>query len=665
MLKALLSSNWKKLSEKLAKTSAISSHLLNLKNGTGFLDKRFLDLPPSLQDPHLFYLRRQERFGLPLSYRTGLVFFASVMLVFMLAVTAIDAQTLAVARQSRLQDQIADNFVHLSSNLETYSQGNLLAGWDLNSAGGEALNFSGLKNENMILNSPSNKQSKLVEIGLKINNGYQQFQSFIAGWESDKYENTLEKLNWMKGAAEHTVSIWNDVSRESEDLNLSDEEELILRPSLVLIAELNSFLEDFLSAYETLIALLGADEPQRILVFVQDPNERRATGGALTAGLEILLDEGELIKLEPFFTSDYDQKLMMDLQAPAELREITSRWNLSNANSFLNVSKSAERIQWFWQREARSSADLVVLINTSLFERLFNREGLVPLLPEQAALFKNTALQWTARNYNGEKEELKKLMLSMFEEIKTVFLEPRYLLKAWPAIKTLVAEKELMMAGGAVGIQNKLEAAGLSFTLPKLAEKEDVLLISSVSMLPNSGDRLIDEDYELHTSIKEGGAIKHWLKISRNFPAESSLKGKLDFYLSDLAYRKLLPPDSKSQIRIFVPKGTVLDRAENVDLNTFTSSEEGDYTIWSFVSYFREGDLAEFGFFYELPWKFDTESVDNYRLQLIKQPGTPARAFEHQIKFPALLSIFQELPAEPISRLDRDITVAVVAGKNP
>lgn len=720
-----LSDNWRQVKKQiglgeLEDPLRASRHLLDLKRGrgrfgdnvelgrgfsggNGGLGRRFFDLPGVRKDPDLLYLRKRERWAVPPSYRSGLVFFVTVMLVAMMGIVAIDAQTLAEARHSSLDDQITQNFSKLSEELSSFGSFGVKGPGSNPATGtgtqGNDVDFSSLKNNTLVFNADSfsspvlvqstvNEQTELVEIGLEISNGYQSFEDFVDSWKAEDLSSLMEKLDWMNRSAGKTVEVWNDVLERSELLpwaDLNGEKYEALRQSLNLIAELAEFLNDFVSGFDTLMALLGADEPQRVLLFIQDPYEKRGTGGALSVGVEILLDDGEILKYEPFLASDYDRELRVELAIPDGMSEVSEYWDLETANTFVDVKDSADKIHWFWQREARSSADLVVLINSTVFERLFGAESvLAPLLPEEALEAKFWALKWSARNYNEEGEELKALAMSMLDNVKVLLKSPEMLLKSWSLLSDLVSEKQIMMASTNPETQAQLQDFGLSPSLPSPEAHEDVLMVASLNVRRNGADRLINEALTLHTSVKEDGKIRHWLKIERVFGDEAglneagldeagldddtetlSLDEKIDFPMTRTTRKRLSTEESKSLIKIYVPRDSVLTQVENVAMEAVTKTNDGAYTIWSFEHYMRPGDVAELGFFYELPWSFDVNSVDNYRLTVVKQPGSETVPFEHQIKLPAMFSIFQQLPAEPIEWLDRDLSIAVVAGRNP
>ena len=632
--------------------SAQKRHLLDLSRQHGSLERLFLDLPPVIQDDH-HYLRQKTHMKVPVSYRSGLAFFGMIMLLTMFGLTALEAQTRADSHRSLLHRQLVESFSELAMDLEAYQ----MAPHDPQEVGlAPAPSLEAFSD-------PLEQQAQLVRMSLQVREGYQDFQAFVDDWK--KSGNLLEKLRWMQVSAQRSLNTWDQVFHELESFplyELGPAQRETFYQSLVTMSDLRNFLRSFVDFYDPLLTILGKGSPQRILVFLQDDHERRSTGGALSAGMELLLENGEFISKKPFHVADYDDQSVMKLPPPPELSELSERWNLSTANAFLNVPQSLEKISWFWQREARSSPDLILVINTSVFDRL-QETGALPSLPA------NIALHWSALRLKGDREALKNFTQHLLTSFVQSVSEPEAFFQIWPLLAEFRAQKQLMALSTEKTVRSFLDSRGLSGSLPPASNHEDYLLVSRVNKNANASDRWIYEKLRLHTSISDAGVIRNWLQIERKHRWESAflspLLGKIGTPVSASVRNLLSTGPQRNMSRVLVPKGSRLQSVVGLSLADISVQETETHTIWSFSQELSPGELKQVELTYELPWTFDTSSVDNYRLKLVKQPGTPTTDFEHVFKLPTHLSAFQQLPEEPLTSLSKDERVAVVAGRNP
>lgn len=652
-------------------------HQLDLLNREGSLEKLYMDLPGLSPPPSLLYLRQRESWAVPPSYRTGLAFFASILIVSALSLNAISAHSLAEARRDSLQEQILQNFGNLRLALEQYQ------GAD---GGHQVLPFSMLRDQSLMLNpdpfSPVTVLGKvktigldqvaLVESGLRLSQGYQDFQRFLESWTSAAP--ITDRLQWMSRSGQQALEAWDEALLTGNNLSqgLPEAQQELLDQSFGLVASLTNFLKSFESGVSPFLEILGHREPQRILVFLQDSHSKRATGGALSVGIELLLDDGQILSQKIFEVGEYDELLRVKLAPPetSGLSKMAPEWNLATANAFVDATQSAEQIRWFWQREARSSVDTIVLVNTSVFEKLFESENLHQAMnAEKIAQMENISLRWSAFRALGDTNGLNSITQAAWDLTLDLFSSPDLLLKVWPIWEELIREKQILIVSSDLKLQEKLSRWGFSGDLPYPSDHEDVLLVSSTNTEDLANDRWITEDHELHTAIKSDGSIHHWLQITRKQTWDDSYRDtlveKIGFNVDRQTLKSISAAPNRSLMSVMVPHGSFLTSAEGIDLLDIRTSHQDGYTVWSFMSELNPGETQVAQLFYTLPWTFDTSSVDHYQLKLLHQPGSVSVGMKFELKLPADFTIFQQIPEEPIISLSRDLTIGIVAGKNP
>jgi hypothetical protein len=627
------------------------SHLLDLKKKGGYLPSALIDLPATARRES-WYLRQQSRNVVPASYRSGLAFFAMSMILGAFGIAALDAQTLATSHRNFLHAQIVQEFSELSEGIQPYVTD-------------EEAPFFQLPDEESLslFSDPLEQQSQLVTLGLEVRKGHEAFQEFLSFWKNEG--NSLEKIRWMNSSAQKSLRVWDKVFSQLESFpfyQLDSGKREQFHQSLLQISELRTTLRTFTELAEPLSAILGKESPQRILVFLQDPHERRATGGALSAGMELLVEGGDIVSKRAFHVSELDEQMSIQIPPPTELTNLSSEWNIQTSNSFLDTPKSSQQMAWFWSRKARNSTDMIVYINSSALERLHLA------LPFSQDL-SNFSLNWSALRLNGDREALKSLLSQTFDELLNTLNSPESFFQLLPELERVIGEKQILATSFTPVVQKAIQDLRLDGSLPAAQEHQDFLMVSSINTESNLSDRWVSEDLQLHTAISDDGIIRNWMRLERTHRWESGyltpLLGKIGLIPSRNLLSLLSTAENKSVVKILVPKGTQLQSALGIDLNEISVSETESHTIWTFKNSVKAGASSSVELTYELPWRFDTSTVDNYRLHLVKQPGTNPMAFQHVLKLPSLMSVFQQLPEEPLTVWNQDERIAVVAGKNP
>lgn len=634
--------------------SSESTYRLDLRQRQGLLERVWIDLPPQARPEAGYYVRQQEKSVVPPSYRTGLAFFVSVMLFATLGATVFAAKSKADLNRDLLSAQILQEFQLLA---ELSPDSPTVTGSDRPEA------FSHLKTKSLLIEqmglSPlldtDRHQSHLADIGWHVARGYDHFSRLLEIWRSASAP--LEKLEDMTHEAERAAEFWQLALERFEEISLDavpDPEQAALLAVLSPVQDQLALLQGFLRTREVLPPLLGQDEPQRIVLFIQDDLERRATGGALSAGVEMVLDEGKIISSKAFHVDDYDRLFAAQIAPPAELAAISSRAGLATANDSLDLLKSAEKLQWFWQREARSSVDTMVFLSSSVLTELFPND-----------FSERFPLQWSVWRRENQRDRLLAGANKIGEKLIGAWQDPEGALHALPVLSRLISSKQFMVVSHNPQLQEQLALMGLPGPLPIVEDREDVLMVARINTQPQSNDYALEEGYQLHTSISEQGAIRHWLKIRHDF-SPLSLNPLLDgLDLKNRSRAVSLSAANQSVMRVVVPKGSRLIETTGVNLTQVHAQNSDQFTVWAFPTDISPGQHREIALVYELPWTFDTSSVDNYRLRVLKQPGVETVAFQHLLKLPAQLSLFQQLPEQPLERLEQDTTFAAVLGRNP
>ena len=685
-------------------SSTPSPHLLDLKRSTGRLMRKRFELcrpatclPPACRPPAArlldgqgragtgrdgqartaVYTRRQDRSWLPDSYRTGLAFFGSILLLASMGISALSAQSVAAGKKLQVSEQVQRSMSGFQRDLNelTSSPRHQLIRWEAV----EHFELEEMSDRKRVSQRFSELSAlpglaahqQLNDINLLLYQGLRDFKGFVEDWQQPARGSALAQLAEMKGSATAALAAWERVLMSSgyslmSELNETEQETLL--QSLQLIGPLVQALKGFEKLYEPLRLALGAEEPQRVLVLITDKSQQRASGGALSAGMEWLINEGGLLSQRSFHVDEMDAQLRVDLPPPLKLDAVARRWGLATANAYLDASGSAEKVSWFWQREARSSVDLVVFVDISTLESIFRIVGGgSELAGENSPENQSLSLQWALHRLDGEREALKALTQQSFDRLLGILRAPELILPHLGELGEVLRHKQLLVNSWQADLQTELESLQLTGSLPPAVPEEDFLMVGHVNIGEVASDRWIREQRTLHTSVTETGTIRHWLQLGRYHAGKdvtaAQLRDQLGFQPSAGQLRRLARGTHESFTRLLVPQGSRLISVSGLDPGEVTQTDTEMATVWSFSSEIEAAGSSSIALIYELPWTLQEDIVNHYKLRLLAQPGSHPVAFEHVFRPAAGMTVYQQLPQDPLRILDRDLRVGVVVGR--
>ena len=160
----------------------------------------------------------------------------------------------------------------------------------------------------------------------------------------------------------------------------------IVVPSVVL-----NDLEFLLENEKVLIGLLrefhytvGSKEQSRVRVLLQNDMEIRPTGGFLGSYADLVFDQGVLVDVIVQDIYEPDGQVVGYIKPPEPVEQYlfqSGGWKLRDANWDPDFARSAEAIDWFFQKAEYPEAEMMLGITLGLMEEIF--EILAPVyLPD-------------------------------------------------------------------------------------------------------------------------------------------------------------------------------------------------------------------------------------------------------------------------------------------
>lgn len=123
--------------------------------------------------------------------------------------------------------------------------------------------------------------------------------------------------------------------------------------------------------------LFGYDRPTSYLILFENNNELRPSGGFIGSFALATFDKGAIYKTEIFDVYDADGQLKGHVEPPFPISRYLkeANWYLRDANWDYDFRSSAERIEWFLEKEMDRKVDGVLSIDLSVASSLIDVLG--------------------------------------------------------------------------------------------------------------------------------------------------------------------------------------------------------------------------------------------------------------------------------------------------
>ncbi|MBN1495036.1 DUF4012 domain-containing protein [Candidatus Peregrinibacteria bacterium] len=383
------------------------------------------------------------------------------------------------------------------------------------------------------------------------------------------------------------------------------------------------------------LKLLGDRYPHRYLVLLQNNSESRPTGGFIGSYLIVDVNDGYIENTAFYDIYESDGQLNTHIPTPQEIAALTDNWRMRDSNYSPDFELSAKKAAWFLEQEKGPGVDTVIAVNQSIVQHLFEITG-----PVEVEGF-DTA--FTANNYNTVLTYIIESKLegaanpkAVLERLISVLKEKLYNQASFKTLFTLIqkgiSEKQILAWSSDTQVQDFFKEIGIDGKIIQTADDEDFLNLISINIGGNKSDLYIESEILHETVIDNNGEISNKLTYSRKHTWRPDVlldwKEALEPFgfseypegLQDILGRGT----NKSVIKIFLPKGSIIEDVIGIDKNELQSGidEELDKSFVYFTLEVLPQNERVVTLLYKLPYKLDLFAADEYRLTVQKQPGS-------------------------------------------
>lgn len=306
---------------------------------------------------------------------------------------------------------------------------------------------------------------------------------------------------------------------------------------------------------ENLPVLLGVEKEKTYLILFQNNMELRPTGGFIGSFAVVKINKGRMIQMKVYDVYDADGQLTGYVEPPAQLSTFlkVDNWYLRDSNWDPNFSVSAQRAEWFLDKELNIKVDGVVAVDLNFVKDLVNSVGTLDLPDYDKTLDSNNFYEITQyeaeKNFvpgsRGKTNILSAIVESLIE--KTINEEVSYVAMV-RALYFGLNSKSVQVFVHQANVQREIEAlnwAG-STVLNRCGDYNcynDNLQIVEANLGSNKANYYVERLANLNISINES-RVKRTLSIRFLNNANPALGGKGTY---------------KNYLRILVPKESLVD----------------------------------------------------------------------------------------------------------
>lgn len=371
-------------------------------------------------------------------------------------------------------------------------------------------------------------------------------------------------------------------------------------------------------ASSVMAQMVKGEGKKEYLVILVDNNTLRPSGGVARAYGKLSFDGGKLSSIKVDEVGKLDKNFSEVVNPPAELKSdlgVTS-WTLKDFATDLDFPASAKMAQWFFQKEAGSRVNGVIVLDASAVSKL-------------AEVLKSEEGISLSGKLASSKEGDKLSSLALEDILKKIFfLSRQNRPEVGEALLSSFLEKHLIMFPVDQALFSYLTSAGWSGVVERQdkeaeGERNEFLALSEANMSVNPGNASLQRSLSLISNIDQAGWVSHKLTVDySNLDSSGSL----------------LNGTYRNRLKVYLPAGTKVNKALwgekdiTKDLKSFSDYGRAGYSMFLELKPKEQKKLTlEYQDASALTWE---ENKMKFKLLVNKQPGTGPDKLDVKINFP-------------------------------
>lgn len=423
--------------------------------------------------------------------------------------------------------------------------------------------------------------------------------------------------------------IYTDIGFLQSDINeLNDVVGMIIKNYLnksnIEIGNYKNKIYQAKSFTSRLATLLGMDKPTKYLILFQNNMELRPTGGFIGSFATILFDKGRLteIVVNDVYSADGQLKGHVDPPDPIRMYLGEGGWYMRDANWDPSFPESANKIEWFLEKETNNKVDGVIAIDLNFVQKLLKITGPIFLTDFDKTisaenLYANTQNEVESNFFPGSIKKasfLTSLAKQLMVEIQSINSD-----------KYFALIKEIYLS---------LEERHLQFYLHDFNAQESIYNLGYAGKLNlniDCGIRCFEDDYSVvdaNVGVNKSNIYIKRSQVLKFKASKKSIQNELLVTYQNTASQSVGNSGVyKSYTRVLVPKEASIvgvrlyDDKGNYEDIKYDKINANDRQEIGFLINILPGDTKRV----QIVWNIDSEILANggeIKLKIIKQAGT-------------------------------------------
>ena len=381
---------------------------------------------------------------------------------------------------------------------------------------------------------------------------------------------------------------------------------------------------------QELPCILGADQKRVYLLLFQNNMELRPTGGFIGSFAIAGVEKGRLVDIEIQDVYSADGQLKGHVEPPEPIKKYLGEtgWYLRDSNWDPDFSVSAQRAEWFLDKELGLAVDGVVSLDLEAVKKLLDVVGEVEV-PDFSKtissknLYEETRSQIEENYFPGSRIKANFLM-AVASSLITKVSNPENIdkVRLGRGIVLALEERNIQVFLHNAPALKALENLGWTGGLPSEVCQNpcfgDWIGLAEANVGVNKANYYIERKMDMTVLLKEG-LIKRTLTITWKNKADKKMEEKGKY---------------KAYVRILVPRGDFAEGQKKIGQNFFGFSPEleairGHIEAGTLVEVFPQ-ESSTVSFSWTSPAEIPGEKGE-YVLLIRKQAGTIADRWEIEI----------------------------------
>lgn len=422
------------------------------------------------------------------------------------------------------------------------------------------------------------------------------------------------------------------------------------------VAYINNSSDKILQATELLKNALGENSKKRYLLVFQNANEIRATGGFMGSYALVDIKNGDLIKTEVPGGGIYDLQggFYKNIEPPMPLKLLTNKWEIQDANWFLDFPKSAQKISNFFESSNNgSTVDGIIAINSNILVDLLKLTGDINLEKYNITLTQNNVvdeIQNIIKSNRLKTDKPKEIIVDLFAVMseKLFNIDNSDILNSLSLLNKTIQEKNILAYFNNSSDEKIVKNIGLDGSI--VESNQDYLSINYSNVGASKTSQIIKRSVKQEIKILQTGEVISRLTINNSYPVDSNLKDR------NVDYIRIYTPLGSELVSALGFDNSIIvkdsidpykqqdkdldsinkDKIKDLNTNTITYNNEGKTVFGNFL-FLDSGDSKTIELVYKLPFKIDYDKVKkdknySYLLYIQSQPGIKDTSFDLSIK---------------------------------